>query len=361
MIVCLRREGELLDEFAKEVEVEGLAVPSIRHPLFLPRMAGLLPAIRRRRPLIVHTYLFPSNVFGPVAARLAGAPAVITSRRGMSDIEPARQHLAYRLTDPLVDRIVAVSGAVAASWAKVERLPLDRFTVIENGMDTTPYDGPRDPSLKRDLFGIPPGDTLVGLVSNFRPTKGQEHFIEMALRLAPSHPRVRFMIVGEGPGRSEAEKRVREGGLADRFVFAGLRDDIPAVLRCLDVFAYPSYSEGISNALMEAMAAGCPVVAARCPGNELLVGTAGRLVPPADPVALAREVATLVAEPATARALGAAARRRLRSEFSIARMTAGFERLYLECLAARGLAAAPTDGGGATIASATRRQGGSAR
>ncbi len=117
------------------------------------------------------------------------------------------------------------------------------------------------------------------LVSNFRPVKAHSDFVEMARLIAASGSNAHFVIVGDGPSRQHIESHVREVGLESRVIFTGERADIPEVLRALDVFVYPSHSEGISNALLEAMAAGCAIVAARCDGNELLLGPAGRLVP----------------------------------------------------------------------------------
>ena len=337
-VVCLSEPGELAGDFrAARVAVADLAVPSIRHPLFLPRLSRLLTALRRPRPEVLHTYLFPSNVFGALAGRAARVPVVITSRRSMSEIDTARQVLAYRLTNWAADRIVAVSEAAARSAARREGQPVGRYSVIENGIEIAPYMQGRDPGLKKRLFGLQDAEPLVGLVSNFRAVKGHEDFLEMARLLRESGSRARFLIVGDGPGRREAEERVAARGLGEAFIFAGLREDIPDVLRCLDVFVYPSHSEGISNALMEAMAAGCPIVAARCEGNEILLGRSGRLVPPGDPSTLARETARLLENRSEASELGDAAQQRARKEFTAERMARAFEGLYMDCLRARGV------------------------
>jgi glycosyltransferase involved in cell wall biosynthesis len=360
-VLCLRREGELVDVFeAAGVTVEGLDVPAVRSPMFVPRILGLVPALRRLSPDVLHTYLFPSNLFGSILGRTARVPVIVTSRRSMSEIEPRRHLRAYRTINWLADGIVAVSGASADSAVRAEGLDRSRITVIENGMDAEPYAGGHDPALKTKLFGLPPGARLAGMVSNFRRLKGQDDFIEMAAILVETAARagdspedIRFVIVGEGPGREAAEEKVRALGLQDRFTFAGLRGDIPDVLRSLDVFLYPSHSEGISNALMEAMAAGCPIVAARCEGNETVLGeSAAVFVPPADPSALAIATARLLARGDEARSVGAAAHERLVNRFGARRMAGGFEDLYIRCLGRKGrVVPGQTDSGDGTGAS----------
>jgi glycosyltransferase involved in cell wall biosynthesis len=340
-LLCLRKEGELVEPFeAAGVPVEGLDVPGVRSPLFPLKIARLVPALRRLRPQVLHTYLYPSNLFGTLAGRVARVPVIITSRRSMSEIEPIRHQKTYRWLNRFADRVVAVSEASAESAVKAEGLDRSRIRVIENGMDAAPYAGGHDPSLKESLFGIPATARLAGMVSNFRPLKGQDDFIAMARLMPPRDAggrEIRFVIVGEGPARRACEDKVREAGLAERFHFAGLRGDIPEVLRSLDVFLYPSHSEGISNALMEGMAAACPIVAARCPGNETILGEGTAvLVAPADPPALAAQAARLLGDPAAARALGEAARGRILREFGARRMAEGFEALYVECLERKG-------------------------
>jgi glycosyltransferase involved in cell wall biosynthesis len=152
---------------------------------------------------------------------------------------------------------------------------------------------------------------------------------------------LRLVLVGAGPLRGEIESIVRAANAESLVWFAGERSDIPDVLRGLDCFVLPSLAEGISNTLLEAMASGLPVIATRVGANADLMedGLSGRLVPRADPEALAREMLAYLADPVLARRHGRAGRQIVERRFSLERMVGDYEALYRRLLAERGIGA----------------------
>jgi glycosyltransferase involved in cell wall biosynthesis len=170
----------------------------------------------------------------------------------------------------------------------------------------------------------------VGVTANLRPVKGLDVFARAAAEVAARHPDVSFHVAGEGPLRGVLGGLARDLGLADRFVLRGSVADVPGFLRGLEVAVLPSLSEGMSNALLEYMAAGRPVVATAVGGNVRLIedGVTGLLVPPNDAPRLAAAVGRLLDDPAPARRLGAAARRRVEESYGRTTMVRRFEEFY---------------------------------
>jgi glycosyltransferase involved in cell wall biosynthesis len=160
--------------------------------------------------------------------------------------------------------------------------------------------------------------------------KGVEYFLDAAALLAPRFPEVRFLIVGDGAGRNELEAHAGRLGLAERVTFTGFRTDVPDLLPEAAISVLPSLSEGLSNSLLESMAAGVPVVAARVGGNPEIVehDVSGLLVPVRDSAALAGAISTLLEDPQLAARLGEAGRRRVAELFSMERSLSEVEGLY---------------------------------
>jgi glycosyltransferase involved in cell wall biosynthesis len=169
----------------------------------------------------------------------------------------------------------------------------------------------------------------VGAVGRLSPEKGFDVFVRAAAIVARHRPDVSFVLYGEGPLRPALEELIRREGLVGRFVLGGFRQDLPAVLPQLDVAVSSSHTEGLPVALLEAMAAGLPVVATRVGGTPEVVadGVTGLLVPPNDPAALAAKVMALLDDPRRA-AMGEAGRRRVRDEFTFEAMAERYERLF---------------------------------
>jgi glycosyltransferase involved in cell wall biosynthesis len=331
---CLMRGGPLFDELAREgVAVESFDLPTIYGPRAWRAFARLVRALRRAHVDVVHCYLVSANIFGGLAARAAGIP-VVTSRRDVGISRNWRLRLFEgTVVNPLVDAVTANSASVAAA-ARAERfLAAEKVTLIPNGVDLQRFDPARHPAeAARAALGLSAEEMVVGSVGHLSPVKGHADLLEAAAVLARGGTPLRVLLVGDGPLRASLEDTARSLGIPERVVFAGVRDDVPAVLAAMDVFVLPSHTEGMSNALLEAMAMARPIVATAVDGNADVVrdGVTGRLVPPRDPPTLAGALAALLDDPAAARSLGCAARRHVAEEHSLPVMVSRYERLYQE-------------------------------
>lgn len=332
-VCCLMRGGPVADAMRRRgVPVDVLGLERIYGPRAWVAALGLARRLRRDRTDIVHTYLVSSNIFGTLAGRLARGPAVVATRRDVGISRNWRLKTAEEwLINPLVDRVTVNSRAVATAARRERHLGDEKLVFVPNGVDVAALDPARLPRDEiRKEWGLTPEDRAVGAVGHLSPVKGHGDLLDAVARARVRDPRLRLYLVGDGPLRSDLEARAKALGLADRVVFTGVQDDVKRLVAMLDVVALPSHSEGMSNALLEAMALARPIVATNVGGNPELVeeGKSGRLVPAADPGALAEAVLDLVADPEEARRMGREARRRVAEEFSLEGMAERHEALY---------------------------------
>jgi glycosyltransferase involved in cell wall biosynthesis len=344
---CMRRWGHFLSE------VEDRGIPLHEYPV--PRFASLqclLQQIRLARYItrhdveIVHSYNFYGNVFAIPAARLAGASVVIASIRDQGVYLTPKQKALQRLVCRLAD-CVLVNASAVRDWLIGQGYDAGKIAVIRNGIDLSRF---QTTSCRADVMrevGIPEQAPVVATVSRLIPAKGIEHLLEAAALVAPRHPNLHVLIVGEAlvtrndgvvaPNDTYLEslvERARRLQIADRVVFTGYRPDVPALLPHVSVSVQPSLSEGLSNVILESMAAGVPVVATRVGGTAEVVvdGQTGLLVPPADPPSMARALTRLLDDPALRQRMGAAGRKVVEHRFSVERMVESTERLYMDLL-----------------------------
>lgn len=336
-VVCLLAGGPVASGLHEDgVPVEVLGLGRLYAPRALASLLRLARRLRSRRVDVLHTYLVSANVYGSLAGRLAGVGAVVTSRRDMGFSRNSRLRLVEEwLVNPLVDKVVAVSPAVAEATRRERGLRDDQVITIPNGVDLERFDAARHPRLEaraRALreWGLADDEGTVGAIGHLSPVKGHADLLEAAARIVARHPRTRFFLVGDGPLRAALEAQARRLGLGERVVFAGAREDVARFLALLDVVVLPSHTEGLSNVVLEAMAMARPLVATSVGGNPdvLRDGVSGRLVPARDPEALAAAIVGLLEDPGKARAMGREARRVVEREFSRKRMVEAHEALY---------------------------------
>ena len=288
---------------------------------------------------IVHTHNASPHIYGALAASLArvtaheAGPRVIHTKHGRNQPDVPRKVLLNRLASTLTDRIVAVSADAAAVALHLEHVPENKVVTISNGVDTRTF-CPANPRPARARLGIPEGGFHVGVVARLAAVKDHATLLEAFALFRKERADAHLTIVGEGPELPALVEHARALDLGGSAHFVGVRRDIAAVLTAFDVFALSSTSEGISLTLLEAAAAGLPIVATRVGGNAEVVldGVTGTLVSPRDPVAFAAALGALSRRTDRA-ALGLAGREHVERWFSVERMARAYQDLYVEVLA----------------------------
>jgi L-malate glycosyltransferase len=274
---------------------------------------------RRNRIAVIQTCDLYANIFGLTGAALAGVPVRIGSRRELNPDKSTGQIRLQRLAYRFATRVVANSPA-AKTMLQGEGIRAERISVIPNGLEPRAYGAREFRSAIRTVI----------TVANLRVEKSHETLIAAAAALAPSYPQLRFQIVGLGSRLEELQAMTAAHGVAHIIEFLGHREDVPDLLARADLFVLPSRSEAFPNAVIEAMAAGLPVIASSVGGLLDLIdnGRTGVLVPPSDPESLAAAIRSLLEHPAAAHRLGAAARAHVIERFSFDHMVREFESLY---------------------------------
>jgi glycosyltransferase involved in cell wall biosynthesis len=342
-VYTLRPGGEVEDELrATGARITALGVgTSLSTPRSVRAILRAARALRRDRVDVVHGYQWRPALIGALVGRLAGVRLRLASKRSLTG-DDARARTAWRRIGRQVDTVIINADALRVEG---ELLGMRcRWALLQNGVDTERFRMGPPGGDARAAVGLDPRRPVIGTVGRLEERKGHEHLLHALRDMATdaSGQRPQALIVGDGPLRDSLAEQARGLGVAHDVRFTGSVTDVRPLLAAMDVFVLPSWAEGMSNALMEAMAAARPVVATAVGGNTEVVahGRTGILVPPGDPGAIAAAVSGFLHEPERAARLGAAAREFVTDRFGARARVAELERLYEERLAVRARRAA---------------------
>lgn len=337
-VVCLERPGTL----GPAAEVEGATVVSLnkppgRHPELVTKATSVL---RDLRPDVIHTHTIGALWYlGPAARTLGRIPMVHTEHidnvgKAVGWIAKLKTRVLWNRAGRFADTFCGVSDDVCRAVGRWGTVPRSKLKTVLNGIDLERYkeQGTRDEV--RASFGLPPSARVIGTVGRLNEVKRQDHLIRAAAALGTGFEDAHLLLVGDGPERAALERLAEGLGMSARVHFAGYQSAPERFLPAMDLFALTSRLEGLPLALLEAWAAGLPVVSSAVGGVPKVVrdGETGLLFPNGDEPALAAALRVLLSDPSKAARLGAAGLAVVRKEFSLERMAAEYEAIYREAI-----------------------------
>lgn len=333
-VACL---SEVAEPHASSLRRDGIEVTLFprRGRRDVARVRGLASMLRETGAHLVHSFLVGANAYAYAASRLAGLRRLIVSSRTTMPIPSRASRLVHSWVFRSASKVIANAESVKEFTSAYYGVPAASIRVVRNGVDTA---GARaaagDRAAARAEMGVPAEAVLVGTVGRLSREKNLDLFVDLAAALARESPSTRFAVVGDGPRRDALARSIRTAGLTERVALPGARSDVQRLLAAMDVFVLTSDTEGLPNAVLEAMAAGLPVVATRVGGVGELVadGLSGHLVPPGQIVPLLTAVRALVADPGLRARQGSAGLGRIASDFGVARMIEATAGVYEEVL-----------------------------
>lgn len=337
LVVCFYNGDSVIAQKLRSLGVTVIDLGMI-HKYHLNALVKLFLLLKQFRPVILHTWMFHANIPGRILGRLAGVPVIISSEHTMGQEGQFRRWV-NRWTSGFCDQIVCVSQAVYQFALNQVGLPAHKLIVVPNGIDLEKFKDLPGKIQSRNMLGLPEESLIIGVVGRPRPVKGFHFLISAFVLLEKKVPSATLVFVGNGPDEVQLKRMAAESGVRQKIFFLDDRDDIPNVLPAFDLFVLPSLWEGMPIVILEAMAAGLPVLATQVGGvPELVVpDITGILVEPAAPEAWVGVMETLLVDPDLRHRLGKQGRERVETHFGINDSVAKTEGLYTSQLIEKGI------------------------
>jgi len=335
-VLCLNKEGELADILRADGYTVRLLAQPRRKPDYLSSLR-LVRFLRAHPQDLLHSHNTQPLFDAGMAASLKRRVALIHTDHARSFPDKLRYMVVEHLLSWRAHRVVGVSQHTTENLNRFEWIPLRKLVTIPNGIDGKPFERPFDRARVRKSLGVSDGAFQLIFASRLEAQKDVPTLLRAVQLLAPKLPQLHLVIAGQGSARSALEALTADLGLADRVTFAGVRLDIADVLRASDAFVLASTWEGLPMVILEALAAGCPIVSTAVGGvpSAVRADESGILVPPSDPAALAGGIERVANDHALRERLAETGKRVFADRFSAEAMTRSYEALYLEACRAR--------------------------
>lgn len=330
-VLCLRDLGE----YAADIEKMGIAVHLLDHnkksgPDYFAFLK-VAEVLRRERVDVIHTHNTQPFIDGTIAARMSGVRTIIHTDHGRVFPDKKRYMFAEWIMSHFVDKIVGVSGSTSENLVRYEWISPKKILTIDNGSDDTLINTSMDKEEKKKELGIRKGEPIIGVCARLTEEKGVSYLLQGMPAMVSVFPNLSLVVAGEGPLENRLKKEATELGLEENVLFLGPRSDVPELLKLFDLYVLPSISEGLPMIMLEAMAAGCPIVATEVGGIRSVIepGWNGTLVKAGRPNELCDAIIQLLESQITRQRYAENGRVRFKENFSADKMVRKYEKLYL--------------------------------
>jgi glycosyltransferase involved in cell wall biosynthesis len=330
-VLCLRALGEFVPEVEK-LGIEVILLPQKQNGTDYLSFLKVAKILRKKNIDVIHTHNTQPLIDGTLGALLSGVRTIIHTDHSREFPDKKRYMVAEWLMSHFVDKMVGVSPPTTEDLIKYEKISPRKVTTILNGIDGSKFSAPVDRKRKKMDLGIRGEGPVIGLGVRLSEEKGVAYLLKAMPEIVGHYPDVTLVIAGKGEREKDLRREAAVLGVGENTLFIGPRLDMPEVLKVLDLYVLPSLREGLPTALLEALAAECPVVATDVGGNHVAIvhGENGSLVAPGNPGALAREVIRLLGDGELRSRYAKRGRELFESRFAANVMTAQYENYYLE-------------------------------
>jgi glycosyltransferase involved in cell wall biosynthesis len=343
-------EGSLESEFSRAPEILAI-VPELVRPVHPPKdflaLRRLEKIFRAQKPDVVHTHSGKAGILGRLAAKRAGVPVIIHTIHGPSfgNFQNGLSNFIFRAAEKkaarVTDHFITVADAMKSQYLAAGIGRPEQYTKIFSGFPLEPFLAAKNDLELRKKLGIAPDDFVVGKIARLFKLKGHDDLFAAAPGLVRQHPKIKFLLVGDGEWRTRFENLAKSLGLEKHFIFTGLvqPNEVPKYVGIMDALVHLSLREGLPRALPQALAAAKPVVAYDCDGarEACLDGETGFLIRPGDLKSLIEKITLLANDDGLRKKFGHSGADFVRENFAVEKMVDAIYHLYQKLAAARGV------------------------